>query len=70
MIKSIPVSNSLHLLDLGIIKRLLTGYVYETLGFKTKWSANITKLVSDFLFRCRMLSKIHRAVRLLDCLKF
>lgn len=70
MIKSIPVSDSLHLLDLGIIKRLLTGYVYGTLGLKTKWSANVTKMVSDFLLRCRMPSEIHRAVRGLDCLKF
>jgi len=30
MIKSIPVSDSLHLLDLGIIKRLLTGYPDNT----------------------------------------
>ena len=49
MIKSIPVSDSLHLLDLGITKRLLTGWVYGNLGLKTKWSANVTKMVSDFL---------------------
>lgn len=70
MIKSIPVSDSLHLLDLGIIKRLLTGYVYGTLGLRTKWSANVIKSVSDFLLRCRMPSEIHRAIRALDCLKF
>lgn len=70
MIKSIPVSDSLHLLDLGIIKRFLTGYVYGTLGLRTKWSANVIKSVSDFLLRCRMPSEIHRAVRALDCLKF
>lgn len=70
MIKSIPVSDSLHLLDLGIIKRLLSGYVYGTLGLKTKWSANVTESVSNFLLRCRMPREIHRAVRGLDCLKF
>lgn len=70
MIKCFPVSDSLHLFDLGIIKRLLTGYVYGTLGFKSKWSANETKLVSDFLLQCKMPSEIHRAIRGLDCLKF
>lgn len=69
MIDDFPVADSLHLIDLGIMKRCLLGWRDGTFrNFGMKWSANDTLNISKFLRQCKLPSEIHRAVRGLDCL--
>lgn len=69
MIEQFPVGDSLHLLHLGITKRLLFGW--RDGSFKrsdTKWPARTTLSVSEYLNNCKMPAEMNRAVRGLDCL--
>ncbi|XP_031329109.1 uncharacterized protein LOC116160111 [Photinus pyralis] len=69
MIEDFPIADSLHLLDLGIMKRCLMGWRDGTFrNFNMKWSANDIYGVSQYLRGCRLPSEIHRAVRGLECL--
>lgn len=69
MIEDFPVGDSLHLIDLGIMKRCLLGWRDGSFGnYKTKWCARDIMKVTNFLENCRMPSEIHRAVRGLDVL--
>lgn len=69
MIQDFPVADSLHLVDLGIMKRLLVGWRNGNFGkYITKWRATDTETVSCFLIRSKLPSEIHRAVRGLDCI--
>ena len=55
MIEDFPVADSLHLIDLGIMKRCLLGWRDGSFGtFKTKWAARDTVKVTDFLLKCRI----------------
>lgn len=69
MVEQVPVGDSLHLIDLGIMKRLLIGWRDGKFGkYLTKWcSRDITK-VSNFLIVCKMPTEIHRSVRSLEVL--
>lgn len=67
MIEDIPVADSLHLIDLGIMKRLLIGWRDGNFGKKnTKWRASDIQTVNIFLRSCKTPTEIHRAVRGLD----
>lgn len=70
MIKQFPVGDSLHLLHMGVMKRLLFGWrdgVFRRSA--ARFSADQTEAVSRFLTtKCKMPREIHRAVRGLDCL--
>lgn len=69
MIEQFPVGDSLHLLHLGVMKRLLFGWRDGSFrNADTKWPAKTTFAVSDYLFECKMPAEFHRAVRGLDCL--
>lgn len=69
MIEDIPVSDSLHLIDLGIMKRLLRGWRDGNFGkLKTKWSARDIDKVSSFLSKCQLPKEIHRSVRTIEVL--
>lgn len=69
MIEDFPVADSLHLVDLGVMKRLLIGWCKGNFGkYITKWSAQAIETVSNFLSKCKLPSEIHRSVRGLDCL--
>lgn len=71
MVTNFPVGDSLHLIDLGIMKRLLIGWRDGNFGkYITKWRASDTENVSNFLNRCILPSEIHRSVRGLDCLAY
>lgn len=71
MIQHFPVADSLHLIDLGIIKRLLQGWRDGNFGkYLTKWRARDIDTLNLFLSKCKLPSEIHRAVRTLDCLAF
>ena len=69
MVESFPVSDSLHLIDLGIMKRLLIGWRDGNIGkYLTKWCSRDIEKVNIFLSNCRMPKEIHRSVRKLDVL--
>lgn len=69
MIDDFPVADSLHLIDLGIMKRHLIGWRDGNMGnYRTKWSAKTTAEVSQRLKQMKMPAEIHRSVRGLDCL--
>ena len=69
MIEAFPVSDSLHLIDLGIVKRLLVGWRDGNFGKKvTKWCSSDIHAVNVFLNSCKTPTEIHRAVRGLDSL--
>lgn len=69
MIKDFPVGDSLHLIDLGMMKKCLLGWRDGKFGnYRTKWSASDVSNISKKLKQLKMPSEIHRAVRGLDCL--
>lgn len=69
MIEQFPVADSLHLLHLGLMKRLLFGWRDGTFRQSdTKWPARTTNEVSEYLRQCKMPVEFQRAVRGLDCL--
>lgn len=71
MVDDFPVSDSLHLIDLGVMKRLITGWKNGNFGkFITKWSHRDIEMVNSFLSNCRLPKEIHRAVRQLDVLAY
>lgn len=61
MIEQFPVGDSLHLIDLGVMKRLLFGWKDGNFGKNvTKWSA---RDLCCFLLCCQMPKEVHRSVR-------
>ncbi|RVE41155.1 hypothetical protein evm_010229 [Chilo suppressalis] len=63
------VADCLHLIDLGVMKRLLIGWRDGNLGkFVTKWCSRNIDVVMIFLLKCKLPSEIHRSVRGIDCL--
>lgn len=71
MVEQFVVADSLHLIDLGLMKRLLTGWRNGNFGKKdTKWCARDIETISKFLSNCKMPKEIHRAVRGIDVLAY
>lgn len=69
MVEQFPVGDSLHLLHLGVMKRLLFGWRDGTFRkADTKWRARTTFEVSDYLIECKLPREFQRATRGLDCL--
>lgn len=69
MIEDFPIGDSLHLLDLGIMKRLMIGWRDGNFGnYKTKWRARDSVEISNYLLQSKMPCEIHRAVRGLNVL--
>lgn len=67
-----PVGDDLHLLDLGITKRLIVGYIEGTLGnVHAKWSSRETAIFSNYLETIKSPYEIRskRAVRNLSSIK-
>lgn len=71
MISNFPTSDSLHLLDLGIMKRCMLRSIFGESGYKHKWPKNVVDLVSRLLDSCQthMPFEIHRAVRNLSSIR-
>lgn len=63
MIKDFVVADPLHLLELGVMKRLLIGWKTGNLGYNTKWSIQEKDDITQFLLQIKMLSEIHRDAR-------
>lgn len=72
MVDDFPVADSLHLLDLGIMKRCLKGFTHGSFNFRTKWSARDIEEISNWLQLSNKFKpvEIHRAIRKLDSLSF
>lgn len=72
MVMDFPIADSLHLLDLGIMKRCLIGWTRGSFKKEAKWSGiDITNINHNLLdINTRMPNEIHRAVRGLDCISF
>lgn len=69
MIADFPIGDSLHLIDLGIMKKCLIGWRDGKFGnYRIKWSAQNTADITKYLTNLRLPSEIHRNVRGLDCL--
>lgn len=63
MILDFPSCDALHLLHLGIMKRLLVGWQTGAFGYRTKWSSWDEKSISAYLIRCKTPVEIHRGMR-------
>lgn len=70
MVTDIVTSDPLHLLHLGIIKRLMSGWITGKLGFNAKWSSTDIEQISEYLLEYELPSEINRSVRTLDAFSF
>ncbi|XP_062707914.1 uncharacterized protein LOC134288141 [Aedes albopictus] len=70
MIQDFVIADSLHLLELGVMKRLLTGWRDGYFGFTGKLSAFQTQCLSSAICDVKLPKEIHRKLRGLDCLAF
>lgn len=72
MVSDFIVADSLHLFDLGLMKKCLTGWVRGSFNFKTKLSAREISDMSALLlsFNETIPCELHRSIRSLDCLSF
>lgn len=71
MIDAFPVADSLHLIDLGIVKRLLTGWRDGYFKNKMlKWPSKTTEELSSKMQSLKLPKELHRNIRGLDCLSF
>lgn len=72
MVEDFPVTDSLHLLDEGLMKRNLLGWMNGSFGYRTKWrAADITK-ISELIvgFNSSKPVELHRSFRKLDHVKY
>lgn len=72
MVDAFVTSDSLHLFQLGIMKKCILVWMGESENFEFKWSRNDIATVNKLLANCDsdLASDIHRSVRNLDCIKF
>lgn len=72
MIDDFVTSDSLHLLHLGVMKKLLLIWLGESDKFEFRWTKDDIMKMDNLLTKCNedMPADIHRAVRTLNCIKF
>lgn len=72
MVKQFPTSDPLHLLEVGIMKRLFHMWIKGTTTFKNKWSKDLQALLSTYIYFCNkeLPNDINRKVRGLNYIKF
>lgn len=70
MINSFPIADSLHLFDLGIMRKCMFRWAFGMKGYSRKWTKSLFDRTSISLEQCApyMPTDIHRAVRGLNCL--
>lgn len=68
MVQDITVADSLHLLHLGVMKRLLGAYKDGHNGCSFKWTKTIADELSSIIVLQKMPMEIHRAIRGIDVL--
>lgn len=69
MIETIPVGDELHLLNVGIMKKLLIGWLEGSFGYSAKFSHSNRNEISEYLINCKLPSEIHRKMRSLSEIK-
>ncbi|XP_065092744.1 uncharacterized protein LOC135713549 [Ochlerotatus camptorhynchus] len=67
MIQDFVVADSLHLLDLGLMKRLLIGWRDGNFGFMGKLSALQIQQLSNVIVKVKLPKEFHRKTRSMDC---
>ncbi|XP_055687362.1 uncharacterized protein LOC129792384 [Lutzomyia longipalpis] len=72
MVTQFPVADTLHLIDLGICRKLLYGYSFGGFNFRMKWSATEINMISGLLSAANeyMPKEIQRQVRGLSVLRY
>nr|CAI5820910.1 unnamed protein product [Callosobruchus analis] len=69
MVDDFPVADSLHLIDLGVMKRCLMGWKgWKFSQFQSEMVCYRYQKYIEFLLSCKLPLEIHRSVRGLDCL--
>lgn len=69
MIEQFPVADSLHLLHLGVMKRLLLGWRDGSFrNSDTKWPDKTSFTISEYLVACRLPAEFQRVLTGLDLL--
>lgn len=63
MVADFPVCDALHLLHVGLMKKMLTGWTTGSFGYGTKWSAQNAVVISKYLVDCKAPVEIHRGMR-------
>lgn len=66
MVEDVIVSDSLHLLELGVMRRLLNGWRTGSMTKRAKWSTTEKTEISNFLVKIRFPKEIHRRMRSLE----
>ncbi|XP_055640812.1 uncharacterized protein LOC129778130 [Toxorhynchites rutilus septentrionalis] len=66
IIEDVIVADSLHLLELGVMRRLLNGWRTGSLTSKLKWSTFEKNEISKFLCSITFPSELHRRMRSLE----
>lgn len=72
MILSFPVSDPLHHLELGILRKCMHRWHFGTKSYRGKWGKHLSGLASRLLQKCQkeMPRDIHRAVRTLETIRY
>lgn len=63
MILDFPIGDELHLIDLGVTKRLLRGWMHGKIKKKLQWSSRMKEEVSRYLKSVKRPVEIHREIR-------
>lgn len=66
LIEDVIVADSLHLLELGIMRKLINGWRTGSMTKKAKWSSNEKSSISELLLKVQFPSEIHRRMRSLE----
>lgn len=66
IIKDVIVSEPLHIIHAGLIKRYLAGWKDGTKAFNIKWNNATSTKISQKLLQIKLPAEIHRPVRTLD----
>lgn len=66
IINGVIVSDALHLLELGIMRKLMKGWRTGCMTMRTKWSAFQKQELSNLLVNIRLPHEIHRKMRSLE----
>ncbi|XP_049297884.1 uncharacterized protein LOC125771381 isoform X1 [Anopheles funestus] len=70
MIYNFVVADLLHLIDLGIVRKLLWGWVFGTLKPFKKWKPSKQRMISEQLINIKFPSEMNRQLRSLRYLKY
>uniref|UniRef100_A0A182N9Z1 Uncharacterized protein n=1 Tax=Anopheles dirus TaxID=7168 RepID=A0A182N9Z1_9DIPT len=70
LIDDVVVAERLHLIDLGVTKKLLGGLFKHEFNQFRRWSPQEKESVSNFLIKTPLPSEVHRRMRSLKCVNF